>query len=46
MWYCIGGGSGYEFVYVGYVGEGMFIVVICGDMFVVFFVNLILVVSF
>lgn len=34
-----GGGSGYEFVYVGYVGYGMLDVVVCGEIFIFFGVD-------
>lgn len=35
----LGGGSGYELVYFGYVGEGMLLVVISGFIFVLLCVS-------
>lgn len=32
--FIFGGGSGYEFLYVGFVGEGMLFVVVCGVVFI------------
>lgn len=37
-----GGGSGYEFVYVGFVVEGMLDVVVCGEVFILFILDKIL----
>lgn len=39
-----GGGSGYEFVYGGYVGEGMLSVVVCGEVFMLLLIDVVFVV--
>lgn len=39
-----GGGVGYELVYVGFIGKGMLIVVVCGDLFVLLSVDVVFIV--
>lgn len=39
----LGGGFGYELSYVGFVGQGMLIVVVCGEVFVLLFVDVVFV---